>query len=554
SSGSDDSSIDGNDGGGASDDELNAEDFEPGALRVRLLLASPGTTQRLREATGMFLKAIRNRNPVKRNVLSAFALQDLSTALEVPKVLKALPPHVQEITVIQHGLVGVIPVHALPLEEVASNGGPGRPRSRAMGRPPSAGAAGGAMGQGAGSAAPLAVLDSYSVRYTSSLYLLEIAERAAAASARDIPWYFNTCCVVEDPLREVYSEDSSNDQNPRRGSSAGVGNGRGDGNSPRGQSAGLQHSRHEGRVVGAAWSSDPEECHFCKGESATRQTLTTIVVPGGGTALNGRRGRGRGGQSLGRGRGGGNTARGAHTTYNIRANARGGDLSNGTAIATPAEVAAAAAADTARLFASKLNQVDAASLLKQLHLRSCGLVVLSRGGVTDNMRGVEDAETRITAGQETKREDHDEDDGADAEEYEAPRRMTTPPLGLMEAFISAGARTVVQKMWYDEETALVDTVTLLCFYEELKEATLAGEKRPVAVALREAQLWLRDATLTDILGRVQDAKGFSPEDSDALMKELSLLFKTMSERGNGAAIDRPFSSPYHWAGFQVVLW
>lgn len=46
-------------------------------------------------------------------------------------------------------------------------------------------------------------------------------------------------------------------------------------------------------------------------------------------------------------------------------------------------------------------------------------------------------------------------------------------------------------------------VTLLCFYEEVKEATLAGEKRPVLVALREAQLWLRDATLTDILGRVQ---------------------------------------------------
>lgn len=36
----------------------------------------------------------------------------------------------------------------------------------------------------------------YCVRYTSSLYALEIAERAAAAAMRDIPWYFNTCCVV----------------------------------------------------------------------------------------------------------------------------------------------------------------------------------------------------------------------------------------------------------------------------------------------------------------------------------------------------------------------
>lgn len=71
-----------------------------------------------------------------------------------------IPPSRQEITVIQHGLIGVIPVHALPLEEVSSNGEPGRPRSRAAGRPPSAGAARGAIGGGgAGSVAPLAVLD-----------------------------------------------------------------------------------------------------------------------------------------------------------------------------------------------------------------------------------------------------------------------------------------------------------------------------------------------------------------------------------------------------------
>ena len=175
--------------------------------------------------------------------------------------------------------------------------------------------------------------------------------------------------------------------------------------------------------------------------------------------------------------------------------------------------------------------MDAASLLKQLHLRSCGLVVLSRGGVLDGVHCVEDAETRITAGQERKREDDDNGDG-DGHKDEAPVRLhvivivvvvvdvvvivvggggggvfvlllllwrgslahgtrlsigrtqlhqplyrvhtisspvndhhrtqhcttKTPPLGLAESFIAAGARTVVQKMWYDEESALVDTV------------------------------------------------------------------------------------------------
>lgn len=61
---------------------------------------------------------------------------------------------------IQHGLVGVVPVHALPLEEVSSTKEPGRPRTATMGRPVSAGGAGGAGGGGgAGVAAPLAVLD-----------------------------------------------------------------------------------------------------------------------------------------------------------------------------------------------------------------------------------------------------------------------------------------------------------------------------------------------------------------------------------------------------------
>lgn len=36
----------------------------------------------------------------------------------------------------------------------------------------------------------------------------------------------------------------------------------------------------------------------------------------------------------------------------------------------------------------------------------------------------------------------------------------TPPLGLAEAFLAAGAQTVVQKLWCDEESALVDTVSL----------------------------------------------------------------------------------------------
>lgn len=43
----------------------------------------------------------------------------------------------------------------------------------------------------------------------------------------------------------------------------------------------------------------------------------------------------------------------------------------------------------------------------------------------------------------------------------------------------------------------------------------------------------------------------SAEDSGALVQELSALFKVMAERAKGSAVDRPFNSPYYWAGFQA---
>lgn len=51
----------------------------------------------------------------------------------------------------------------------------------------------------------------------------------------------------------------------------------------------------------------------------------------------------------------------------------------------------------------------------------------------------------------------------------------------------------------------------------------------------------------------QDATGLSGEHSEALLQDLTALFKAMSDRGGGAALDRPFSSPYYWAGFQVQI-
>lgn len=68
------SSGDSNDSLNARKKDVDAEDFEPGPLRVRVVLGNPRTTKQLRKATGVFLSASRNRNPVRNNINTMFPL------------------------------------------------------------------------------------------------------------------------------------------------------------------------------------------------------------------------------------------------------------------------------------------------------------------------------------------------------------------------------------------------------------------------------------------------------------------------------------------------
>lgn len=57
-------------GGGSNandmNEEIDANDFDTGVLRVRVILSGPGTLDKLRQATKGFLSAMKNRNPVRR--------------------------------------------------------------------------------------------------------------------------------------------------------------------------------------------------------------------------------------------------------------------------------------------------------------------------------------------------------------------------------------------------------------------------------------------------------------------------------------------------------
>lgn len=103
-------------------------------------------------------------------------------------------------------------------------------------------------------------------------------------------------------------------------------------------------------------------------------------------------------------------------------------------------------------------------------------------------------------------------------------------IGLPGAFSALGAAGVVGTLWpvSDDATALI----MAKFYE----LHLAKGMSPPA-ALRQAQLWLRDAT-ADTLNQYAAAMRLEDGQSAPLISAAS-----------GAADTRPFSHPYYWGGF-----
>lgn len=86
----------------------------------------------------------------------------------------------------------------------------------------------------------------------------------------------------------------------------------------------------------------------------------------------------------------------------------------------------------------------------------------------DSINDVRDAETQMTASEVVANSflenagDASSEEGDVIDKQAASRgalKAATPPLGLADAFIAAGAQTVLQKLWYDEDSSLADVVS-----------------------------------------------------------------------------------------------
>ena len=112
-------------------------------------------------------------------------------------------------------------------------------------------------------------------------------------------------------------------------------------------------------------------------------------------------------------------------------------------------------------------------------------------------------------------------------------------LGLPAGFLQAGAPAVVSTLW-----AVNDLSTMLLmerFYQlHLKE----GQDLPVA--LRHAQIWLREVTAGELAKRFADAE-------DALLSSTRMSIRTASDYFTRFTKldpkEQPFAHPYYWAAF-----
>jgi CHAT domain-containing protein len=108
-------------------------------------------------------------------------------------------------------------------------------------------------------------------------------------------------------------------------------------------------------------------------------------------------------------------------------------------------------------------------------------------------------------------------------------------IGLPAGFMQAGAPAVISSLWTvdDRSTALL----MERVYRNHIEHHMT-----CSAALREAQLWLRNATRQELGDYYKSFLRMSASDAFAGFMELSL-------ESGGKPEDRPYANPFYWAAF-----
>ncbi|MEG4171714.1 MULTISPECIES: CHAT domain-containing tetratricopeptide repeat protein [unclassified Microcoleus] len=117
------------------------------------------------------------------------------------------------------------------------------------------------------------------------------------------------------------------------------------------------------------------------------------------------------------------------------------------------------------------------------------------------------------------------------------QNTTDEYIGLPSGFLYAGATSIISTLWTvnDVSTAIL----MIKFYELL----LSETRPPVAIALRDSQMWLRDATVQDLVDWAERSKLLDSESKNRIQKNYKRDYDDD---------DRPCQSPVYWAAFCAV--
>ena len=120
-------------------------------------------------------------------------------------------------------------------------------------------------------------------------------------------------------------------------------------------------------------------------------------------------------------------------------------------------------------------------------------------------------------------------------------------IGLPSGFLYAGSSSVVSSFWTvdDMSTAYL----MIKFLQNFKAAFDRGEDVSVAVALNQAQHWLRNITWED-LNKWSNHWQLDPKIKGEIVRSTREILPKNARSKN--IDEKPFQSPYHWAGFTAI--
>lgn len=123
-------------------------------------------------------------------------------------------------------------------------------------------------------------------------------------------------------------------------------------------------------------------------------------------------------------------------------------------------------------------------------------------------------------------------------------------IGLPSGFLYAGSSSVVSSLWTvnDRSTAYL----MIKFLQNFKAAFDGGEDVSVAVALNQAQHWLRNITWEELNIWANNLQ-LDSSNNRQIERSMRQMREILAKNARSKNIDKkPFQSPYHWAGFTAI--